>query len=486
MTLAALSLGALLVHGYHPLAEDGGIYVAGVKAALDPALFPHDRIFVSSTEHYSMFAPLMAGCVHALHVPLPALLAAIYVLGIWLLLFAACRLAQAAGASEKAQMAGAALLGAWMTLPIAGTSLLLMDPYVTARTLSTPLCLLALACVIRYEGARSRRTLGECFACLVLAGIFHPLMMMYGAALVVCVLVAQQQRRTLWFGALLAFALAVGALLQHFGAADSPAMAAAARSRYYWFLGQWHWYELLGVLAPPVIVAALALRRTAARSLGFGVLALAAISLAVAVIFAREIASVHLVARLQPLRSFLMIYAVMAVLLGVAITEWLGNRAAWAAVLVMAATMLFVQRQTFSASPHLEWPGRTGANPWVDAFVWIRNNTPADALFAIDAHYITSAGEDGQVFRAAAERSVLPDFSKDGGQAAIHPVLADEWFEGQQRQTGLNTMSDEARARRLAPRGVTWVVLSAGAPTHWNCPYNNTAVKVCTLTAAKD
>lgn len=476
------------MHGYHPFAEDGGIYVAGVKAALDPTLFPHDRIFVSSTEHYSMFAPLMAAGVRMLHLPLTALLLAVYLAGIWLMLFAGWRLAQAISSSDRVQATATALLAAWITMPIAGTSLLLMDPYVTARTLSTPLCLLAIASIVRYQLNSSKRPLLEAAACLFLAGIFHPLMMMYGAALALCVLAAKQRsprKQAMLFGTLLCMALVAGILLQHFGPVDTPAMAEAARSRYYWFLSRWQWYELLGLAGPLLVVAFAGWRIPPARTLCRGAIELGLIALIAALLFAQEGSAVHAAARLQPLRSFLLLYAVMAVLLGTVIAERFGARATWIFALFMAATMLFVQCKTFPNSAHIECPGRTEVSPWLAAFRWCKDNTPADALFAMDAHYITSAGEDGQVFRATAERSALPDYSKDGGQAAIHPVLAEAWWQGQQLQQGLNRIDDAERTRRLAPLGVTWVLLSADAVTGWNCPYKNAAVKVCSLTAAQ-
>ena len=77
-------------------------------------------------------------------------------------------------------------------------------------------------------------------------------------------------------------------------------------------------------------------------------------------------------------------------------------------------------------------------NLWVQAFVWIRGNTPKDALFALDADYINAAGEDAQCFRAIAERSALPDYSKDGGEASIAPELADAWAIGQAAQQRLS------------------------------------------------
>ncbi len=57
---AALTIATLLVHGYHPLAEDGGLYVAGVELTLNRSLFPHFTEFVSEHMHYSIFAPVVA------------------------------------------------------------------------------------------------------------------------------------------------------------------------------------------------------------------------------------------------------------------------------------------------------------------------------------------------------------------------------------------------------------------------------------------
>src|ERR1700744_1537930 len=61
VTFAALALATILVHGYHPLAEDGGLYAAGVELTLNRSLFPHHSDFVSEHLHYSIFAPAVAG-----------------------------------------------------------------------------------------------------------------------------------------------------------------------------------------------------------------------------------------------------------------------------------------------------------------------------------------------------------------------------------------------------------------------------------------
>ncbi len=45
-------------------------------------------------------------------------------------------------------------------------------------------------------------------------------------------------------------------------------------------------------------------------------------------------------------------------------------------------------------------------SPWLSAFLWIRENTPKDAVFALDPKYMNEPGVDGHGFRAMAERSV--------------------------------------------------------------------------------
>jgi hypothetical protein len=150
--------------------------------------------------------------------------------------------------------------------------------------------------------------------------------------------------------------------------------------------------------------------------------------------------------------------------------------------------MAAAERRTFPASHHLElrnalgWRTSTDSgNSFEQAFAWISRNTPKDAIFALDAQYITKPGEDAQSFRAIAERSVLPDFSKDGGVVTNKPELAATWLQGQIAQAELNTQTDARRLAALQALGVTWVVLERNAVTGFVCEYANEAVKVCRL-----
>ena len=78
----------------------------------------------------------------------------------------------------------------------------------------------------------------------------------------------------------------------------------------------------------------------------------------------------------------------------------------------LAAGMFYAQLQLFPATAHLELPWAAPKNSWLQAFAWIRENTPVDSLFALDPHYVELPGEDYHGFRALAERSVLADYVK--------------------------------------------------------------------------
>jgi hypothetical protein len=515
--VTALALSTLLIHGYHPLAEDGGLYVAGVQLTLDPTLFPHYTVFVSEHLHFSIFAPTLAFAVRLTHLSLAWVLLLADILSLWLTFYAAKKILQRTIASEPAQLAGLCLLAAFWTLPIAGTSLLLMDPYVTARSLSTPLSLLAIAFALenwttRVPHPRDSFTIAGwgaflcCILCLVLAALFHPLMAAYAFAFVLVLRLTRLRQRHLAWALLTLAALALATVLDVLAPSETTALIAAEISRYYWFLSQWQWFELLGLAGPLAVLAALLSRfrkqsdplSDTAATLCRASIAIGCIATLVVLLFAHESSRTHLVARLQPLRAFLPIYAIMTLLLGATLSQLALEarqrlrsstaRTALASLpaivlLALAATMFYVQRNTFPASQHLElpWLAQHNRNPWVRAFLWARDNTPRDALFALDAKYVNEDGEDAQTFRATALRSAVPDFSKDGGEAAITPSLAEQWQQGAAAQNNLSIETDAVRDARLSPLGVTWMVLHSTAPTAHPCPYDNGSIKVCRL-----
>jgi hypothetical protein len=480
------------------------LYLAGIKRVLNPALYPYSSEFVQGHLRFSLFAPAVAAVVRWSGVGLETMLLLIYVASIWLTLAAGWMLACRCFPSRKERTGAVGLLAMWLTLPIAGTSLMLMDPYVTARSISTPCTLLALVGMLDFVmSVRERErwqwsglALGA--TALAVAGVMHPLMAAYGFGCGLALGTTIPERRGMRIAAvsaLCATAMMVAAVLQMEAQPESAAYYRVAMSRYYWFLSQWQWYELVGLAAPLAILAAVMgrSRRTGDRAraaLAQMGLAVGVIAVIVAAVFAREGSATHLVARLQPLRIFQQVYVLMILFVGAVLTGWMGRRPLrWTGMFGLLAVVMFaVDRQTFPASAHLEMPQLLevdqNTNAWVQAFRWIRANTPVNAVFAMDADYITRPGEDAQGFRAIAERSALPDYSKDGGEAAITPSLTSAWTAGQNAQANLSERSDSERMAALAPEGVGWVILQRGAATSFACDYANAAVKVCRLPSA--
>ncbi len=509
--LLMLTLCTLLVHGYHPFAEDGGLYSMGIEYLLNPRLFPHYTDFVTEHLRFSVYAPSVTMLVHFTHLSLGWMLLLLDLFSIWITLFASRQILRRVLplGCERAQLAGVALLAAWWTMPVAGTSLILMDPYVTARSFSTPLSLLAIAFALddwRWPWVRSRSLL-FCTLCLLAAAELHPLMAAYGFAFVVTLRASRTEltwktRIVAWL-TLALLAMTLGAILHTVAPPESAALRAAASTRYYWFLSRWQWYERLGLIGPLAVLGTIMLlrRRTISATgatLCRACMAIGAIAVLSAALFARASSAEHFVARFQVLRVYLLIYAVMSMLFGAEMYRLCENAkrrlsSGFAvvvlhsvpalAIVVSACAMGYAQHESFPMSPQVETPKSEAKNfnRWVQAFLWAKENTPQDALFALDAKYVNTYGEDAQNFRAISLRSAVPDYSKDGGEASITPPLAEKWELGAAAQKGLSELKDDARDARLRPFGVTWMVLHSEAVTAHPCPYDNGIVKVCRL-----
>jgi len=443
--------------------------------------------------------------VRGSHLNLPATLLFLHFATIWATLFAAWLLAGFCWNSASARLGAVSLLACWLTLPVAGTALVLMDPYLTARSFSTPLSVLALAAIASIQdcglGTQARLIL-LCLASLVFALLMHPLMAAY-ASVAVLLLVATQARTAMlrtWVPSAFCVALLAAAFAAHLLAPDeSSAAQAAALSRTFWFPSQWRWFELAGLVAPLAILGKYAWvrreRRSGATALATAAMLLGFTALAVALMFARPECPTHLIARLQPLRAFCVVYLVMTLVLGAELGERFlpRNPVRWVCtLLLLCIPMYIVQRGTYSHSAHLEFSQARSPNLWVQAFRWVRSNTPVGAYFAIQSDYMNAPGEDAQAFRVIADRSSLPDYSNDGGEASVAPDLSSAWLAGANAQRSLDELAgmpaeqaDAVRRTVLAGTGVDWLILKADSATNFPCPYGNAAVKVCRLTPAR-
>ncbi|WP_419806949.1 hypothetical protein [Terriglobus sp.] len=474
---------AIVLLGYHPFAEDGGIYAAAVEARLNPALFPHDHAWVTAHTRFALFVPAVSTLTRTLHLPLATVLFSLYAAGIAALLAAAAHLARTCFPGEHRPWLATLTVAVGAGLPVAGTALYAVDPYSSARTLTTPLLLFALSFALRQRWS-------ACALCWIAAAAMHPLMALWGALslLLTAALSTRQPRR--WTLALLALPFFAAILLNAASPTESAGAYVVAHTRTYWFPAQWHWYEWIGAVAPCMLLVAFSGRfrrmpHSALSRLALASVATTGIAAAIALSFARETAPSLTVARLQPLRSLHLVFLAFLVASGALLQASLRTASrrllALTTLAVAAGSVLAMQRSLYPHTPHLEWPGATPVNPWEAAFAWCRTNTSPSALFALDASYINQPEEDSHGFRAIALRSALPDQVKDAGIAAVLPALTPSWQAGVAATRDLNGQTDSQRLERLTPFGVTWIILPTSSATTLPCPFQNRDAKVCQL-----
>ncbi|MDQ2947833.1 MAG: hypothetical protein M3Y27_18185 [Acidobacteriota bacterium] len=483
LRLWLIALLAVLVHGYHLGVDDAEIYVPGIKKAADPTLYPFGSQFFMAHAHLSLFSDLVGNFARWTFVPVNLVIFLFHIAGIFLLLVASWLLLCACFSSEPARWGGVVTLAAVLTVPVAGTALVIMDPYLTARSLSTPFTIFAVVC---YVTGRPRQAL----AWLLATAVVHPLMSAYGIVFLGCLVLARKfelyKEQVAISGARSVFALA---FLFGFEPASGPAREALF-SRTYLFVTNWTWYEWIGVFAPlglawcltsPTLRATTPVFRLVLRTLvPFG------ISFTCAGLVLSLSPRLENFARVQPMRSFHLVYVIFFLMLGGLIGEYAlrSTLLRWFVLFApLAVCMYLVQRNCYASSSHLEWPGSADVNKWNSAFVWAREHTPKSAIFALDPDYILRTGEDSQGFRAIAERSALADDVKDGGVVSMFPELAGEWKKETNAQRGWAKFKSADFENLARHYPVTWIVTLRPAPRGMDCPYRNKEIAVCSIRA---
>ena len=473
---------AVVIHGYHPYSEDAAIYVPAIKKQLDPTLYPHHNEFFLSHARLSLFSIWVAQSVRLTHVSLETGLLSWHIATLAFFLAAAWWFCTVCFHDSRMAVYGTLLLTSVLTLPVAGTSVLLTDPYLTARSLSTPALLLMLCFVLedRFWSA---------FICFLVALLVHPLMAAYGAffALAYCAVKRKQWGLIITAGICIALALL---LARHVPllTRTSPEYRAAAQSRSYFFLSSWKWHEKLGLVAPLVIFAWLGwkTRRPSSDvviSLARTVVITGSIGVATALALSYD-DSLFAFARYQPLRIFHIAYILLFL---IAVNLWIQRLPRYRSAMVAAvvtiagASMFMAARLSFPDSAHLELRFTTEKSRWIQAFAWVRGNTPKDAVFALDPEYMDLPEEDHFGFRAYAERVSLADRTKDGGVAALFPQLADEWFEDARASANVRNLTAPGAVTSLEKRGASWVITSDHVDSALTCPYRNGGLSVCEL-----
>jgi hypothetical protein len=462
-----------LIQGYHPGLEDDAFYLAAIKHNLNPALFPHDADFFRLQFQATIFDKLIAYSIRLTHLPIGWALLLWQFAATFLILWGCWQIGLRCFLSPHARWAAVMLVAVLLTIPVSGTALSLTDQYLHPRALATGAVLAALVATLKEQRLLAAVLLGVAF-------LTHAIMASFGLSC--CILLAWKTNKSQW---------QMATLLLPLGWVFEPASDAwrlAASTRRFYFVGQWSWYEWLGVFAPLVLLwwfsrlaernALPVLSRLASRLVYFGVFqTFVGLLIMLPPQFER-------LRPFEPMRYLQLLYLLLFLIGGGLIGEYvLGKHAyRWALLfLPLAAGMFYAQRQMYPATVHLELPGERPSSPWLEAFAWIRQNTPTDSLFALDPHYLELPGEDFHGFRALAERSVLADYVKDAGMAARVPPLAPRWQKEVEAQTGWRNFQAADFERLKSLFGVNWVVLTQPPVAGMSCPYRKRDIFVCRL-----
>jgi hypothetical protein len=471
--LMVIALGAIGVHGYHPFVEDGGIYVPGIKKALNPALYPYNDGFFASHARMTLFPKLIAGSIRITHVPVEWGLLLWQLACIFMLLLGCWHVGRLAFRDPLAKWGGVALVASLLTIPVAGTALYIMDQYLSTRALSAPAVMFIVINAIE-------RKLWRAGGWALFAALIHPLMAVFGASYALLLLWMKTGKRAAPIAA--AFLLPMGL----FPPVTGP-YRDALQSRSYFFLPRWEWYEWVGLLAPMVLLWWL---HRIGRKQNLPVLDLmcrallwfGSVFFAVSLLLTVPPRLVRF-AELQPMRYLHLVYILMFVFGGGLLAQFVLKDRVWRWLVLfvpLCAGMGIAQRQLFPATAQIEWPGAASKNDWVQAFVWIREHTPVQAYFALDPDHMALAGEDQHGFRAIAERSMLADRIKDSGAVTMFPALAENWRRQVQAQEGWGGFGMQDFRRLKQEFGVDWVVVERPVEG-LACQFRNRTVLVCKL-----
>jgi hypothetical protein len=410
----------------------------------------------------------------------------VHFLSIFLILMACWRLSRYCFAEVNAQWAAVVMIASIQTLPVAGTALYIMDQHLHPRSLGACAILWGLVGLL----GKNHYKAGLAFLGAMLV---HPLMGAFGVAL--AIFIRWNFRKRLFALILVPLLLTFLALLAPLPIAlkaPSEAWREAVKGSPYYCLARWEWYEWVGIFAPlgllrwfgylgrrhGMIMLEWISRRLSVFGLCFFILA-ALMSLSAR--FERFVS-------FQPMRFLHLVYLIFFMLAGGLIGKWfLRDRPLrWLIFFAPLCLLMFlIQRQQFPASPHIEWPGVASDNKWLEAFEWIRQNTPQGAVFALDPDYLSSPGLDYHGFRALAERSMLADRAKDRTVATLAPAIAEIWLQQAQARDKWKDFRCEDFQRLKKEFGATWILIenkrAVNPAIGLDCPYKNEVVSVCRI-----
>lgn len=468
--LGILTLAAILLHGYHLGVQDHAIYLPAIKKLLDPALYPHDAPFFLSQARWMWFDEIIAAATRLTHLPVDWLLFLLHPVTVFFALLGCRQLSVRCFRTEPERWGALIMVAAVLSLPATGTLAALLENYVHPRNPAIAALLMA------FPAALNRRW--SALLWLALGALFHPLMVAIGAVHIgiVC-----------FWRPPIAGTLAAGFLLPFFALTpESTAWQQVLATRRHLFLLRWTWYEWLGVVVPLLFLFWYSRRAReedgpagsrVAHRIVFSTLLFIAAGIFVSVTpgFERLIPA-------QPMRGVHLTFLLFFFFVGASLGGWFckTNLLRWALVLIpVCLGMSFLQWRYYPATAHIEWPGARSQNEWMQAFAWIRANTPRDALFALDPLHMEMTGQDSHGFRAFAERSMLADYVKDRAVAGLTPSMAPRWLAEWRAQKNWKHFQPDDFARLRQLFGVTWVLLPRPAPASFDCPWTGKNLAVC-------
>lgn len=485
LPLLLLTALGFLAMGYHPGAEDDSLYLAAIKADVHPTLFPHDADFFQLQMRTSVFATWMAHFILGTGISVAWAELLWQLVCLFLVIWSCWSIVERLFEEASARWAGVAMVAAMLTVPVAGTGLYLMDQHLHPRNPATALILFAVARIM--AGKR-----WQAVPLVAVAFLLHPLMGAMGIsfccvlALVLCDPLCARLRSLCGR----AGAAPVAAFIPFgwvFGK-PSETWLEAVRTRHMFLLYEWEWYEWLGAIGPLLLfwlVARVARKRgeTNLSRFAMAVLIYSVFQLAIALIILSPLAPVGMTT-LEPMRYLQLVYVFMALIGGAYLGKYVLKARIWrwAVFLIVANGGMFAaQRELFAASPHIELPNMANSNPWLQAFDWIRQNTPEDAYFAVDPDYTNAPGEDCHGFRALAERGMMADSNKDTSTVTKQPALGPEWKREVMAREGWSSFKLADFERLKAGFGVDWALVSYPQPAGLDCKWHNETLAVCRI-----
>ena len=473
LLLGVLTCFAILIAGFHIGIEDDAIYLPGIKKLLNPALYPWDSQFFATQTNVFVILRAVAASARLTHVPLEWILLAWQVTSVFLLMAGCWFAASLCFARLIERFAAVALVCSLLTMPVAGTALYIADQHLHPRTMECAAMLFAIGSVL---DRRFKFAIAFSFVALLL----HPLMAAFGIAYLIFLALPLERFSPLRVGASAALQLPIITR-------PNPAWREAALTRTYFFLRQWAWYEWLGIFAPMVLlwwfgkigekIGSPALTRLCTRLVLFSA-AMSAAGMVVGIP-----ARLDWLAPIQPMRHLQLVYLLMLLVGGGLLAHYVLRTHVWRWLVLfipLCSGMFYAQRELFSTSSHIELPGLPVSNRWARCFLWIRQNTPPDAYFAVDPRYMSRPDEENIGFRALAERSKLADYSQDAAVAAVAPDLALVWKRQVESMNGYQNFTRNDFLLLKAAFATDWALVEKEVPG-LNCPYFKDGLAVCRI-----